>query len=222
METEQGLVDGLFNGFLICFPVALGVLLVATNNVLVSVWSILSIAFIVASVLGTVEMMGFPLGVAESIAGIIVVGFSVDYVVHMAHMFVDGLEHGCDTSEKRFDYSCRNMGGTIIAGAVTTAGSGASMFPGTIQFFYKMALLIVLTIMFSISYALFFFMPLVLVAGPDKNFGNLCKKEGKSAGDGSPKGSSARVEQADEEERKGRGEWNVELVKVENIKEANL
>jgi len=65
------------------------------------------------------------------------------------------------------------MGGTIIAGAVTTAGSGASMFPGIIQFFYKMALLIVLTICFSLGYALFFFMPLVLVAGPDKGKGDI-------------------------------------------------
>ena len=65
------------------------------------------------------------------------------------------------------------MGATIIAGAVTTAGSGASMFPGIVQFFYKMALLIVLTICFSLSYALLFFMPLVLVAGPDRGKGDI-------------------------------------------------
>jgi len=106
MDTEQGLVDGLFNGFLICFPVAFLVLLLATKNLIVSFHSILSIGMIVASVLGVVQMMGFPLGVAESIAGIIVVGFSVDYVVHMAHMFIDGSEHDCNTAEERFAYRC--------------------------------------------------------------------------------------------------------------------
>ena len=43
---------------------------------------------IVASVMGFCKWaMGWGLGIAESIAAVIVIGFSVDYVVHLGHMY---------------------------------------------------------------------------------------------------------------------------------------
>jgi len=59
MVTERGLVNGLFTGFAICFPVAFGVLLVATKNVPISVYAITAIMQIVASVMGIVQRLGF-------------------------------------------------------------------------------------------------------------------------------------------------------------------
>jgi hypothetical protein len=187
MVTEAAFISGLMNGLLICFPVALGVLLFATRNVVVSVFATISIGCIVVSVLGLCKFMvrkkdrrrqrrskekervregeregpftccvsqvnavsavvvvtehpripyaqcclygayssvphalacflpsflphlsslishlsslishlssflfpqGWELAIAESIAGVIVIGFSVDYVVHMGHMYV--------------------------------------------------------------------------------------------------------------------------------------
>ncbi len=173
MVTEQGLVDGLFIGFAICFPVAFAVLIVATTNIVVSFYAIVSIMMIVSSVMGVVQMVGYALGVAESIAGIIVIGFSVDYVVHLAHMYMEGYEHGKNNRVDRFIYSCTNMGSTVVAGAVTTGGSGSFMFLCQLMFFYKMALLIFMTIFFSLLYALFFFMPMLMLAGPDTDFGNV-------------------------------------------------
>ena len=52
MVTQQELVKGVFSGFAICFPVAFLVLVLATGNVLVSIFATCSIAFIVAGVLG--------------------------------------------------------------------------------------------------------------------------------------------------------------------------
>mmetsp|Transcript_6051 Transcript_6051/g.11498 ORF Transcript_6051/g.11498 Transcript_6051/m.11498 type:complete len:998 (+) Transcript_6051:160-3153(+) len=173
MVTEYGLVNGLFTGFAICFPVAFLVLIMATKNVIVSFYAILAIIQIVASVMGIVQALDYDLGVAESIAGIIVIGFSVDYVVHLAHMYMEGLEEGKKTSIERFKYSCTHMGSTVVAGAITTGGSGSFMFACQLVFFFKMALLIVLTICFSLAYALLFFMPMLLLAGPDTTMGNI-------------------------------------------------
>ena len=73
--TEKGLVQGLFLGMGICFPVAFIVLTLATMNIIVSTFAIISIAGIVTSVLGFCQsVMGWPLGIGESIAGIIVIG----------------------------------------------------------------------------------------------------------------------------------------------------
>jgi hypothetical protein len=128
--TEEALVNGLFNGMAICFPVALVVLLLATKNWILSSFAIVSILGIVSTVLGFCQsVFGWDLGVAESIAGIIVIGFSIDYVVHLGHMIEEaGSLCGFQDREERFSYAAIKMGSTVLAGAITTAGSNIFMF----------------------------------------------------------------------------------------------
>merc|ERR1711871_333571 len=104
MITQRQLVTSMMTGMAICFPIALGVLLIATGNILVSIYATCSIGCIVCCVLGFTRLvMDWDLGIAESIAGIIVIGFSVDYVVHLAHMYMDALHKGGLTGrEERF------------------------------------------------------------------------------------------------------------------------
>jgi len=181
MITQRQLVTSMMTGMAICFPIALGVLLIATGNILVSIYATCSIGCIVCCVLGFTRLvMDWDLGIAESIAGIIVIGFSVDYVVHLAHMYMDALHKGGLTGrEERFHYAATKMGGTIFAGAMTTAGSGAVMWACQMTFFTKMAVLICMTILFSLGYSLFFFMPLCALIGPSGTTGDVkCTKKG--------------------------------------------
>merc|ERR1719201_82271 len=76
------------NGILFCFPIVFLVLLFATGNILVAIYSTLTIASILVWVLGFFKYAaGYELGLVVSIAGVIVIGFSVDYVIHVAHMY---------------------------------------------------------------------------------------------------------------------------------------
>jgi hypothetical protein len=72
MVTQEKLVAGLFNGLLICFPVVFGVLLIATSNILLATYTTITIAAIVAGVLGIAQWIGWALGTAETIASVIV------------------------------------------------------------------------------------------------------------------------------------------------------
>ena len=55
-------------------------------------------------------------------------------------MYIEAAEKsGAMTREKRFFYAASKMGSTVMAGAITTAGSGAFMFLCQMMFFYKMA-----------------------------------------------------------------------------------
>ena len=54
-DTFEALRASLFEGLAICFPLAFAVLLLSTENLLVSLYAIFGIALIVASVLGTIE-----------------------------------------------------------------------------------------------------------------------------------------------------------------------
>ena len=74
-------------GLLICSPSPLLCSLLQ-QEISLSRCTTVSIAFIVGCMLGFCKtVMGWDLGMAETIAGVIVIGFSVD-VVHFGHMYV--------------------------------------------------------------------------------------------------------------------------------------
>lgn len=174
MRSEEGVVNGFYQGLYIAFPVAFCVLLFATANILISLYAILSVFFIVFGVLGFVNYgLMWNLGIAESIAGIIIIGFSVDYTVHLGHMFTYGEHVGLHTREDKFEFASRKIVATIIGGAITTLGAGVFMFACQLTFFFKMATLIVCTIVMSFVYALGFFMSLLYLFGPEGRVGNL-------------------------------------------------
>lgn len=56
---------------------------------MISFYSITSIIGIVISVISVMWMNGWEFGVAESITVVILIGFSVDYVVHLANHYVE-------------------------------------------------------------------------------------------------------------------------------------
>eukprot|EP00603_Paraphysomonas_imperforata_P009674 CAMPEP_0114464258 /NCGR_PEP_ID=MMETSP0104-20121206/7824_1 /TAXON_ID=37642 ORGANISM="Paraphysomonas imperforata, Strain PA2" /NCGR_SAMPLE_ID=MMETSP0104 /ASSEMBLY_ACC=CAM_ASM_000202 /LENGTH=1058 /DNA_ID=CAMNT_0001637307 /DNA_START=211 /DNA_END=3387 /DNA_ORIENTATION=- len=175
MRSEIGLVEGFYQGMYIAFPVAFCVLLFATGNLFISFYAILSVLFIVFGVLGFVNYsLGWDLGVAESIAGIIIIGFSVDYTVHLGHMYTDAEKQlGLRDRVSKFEHASREIVPTVVGGAITTAGAGCFMFLCQLMFFVKMAALIVSTILLSYLYSLGFFMSLLLVMGPEDDQGKL-------------------------------------------------
>ena len=68
--------------------------------------------------------------------------------------------------------AARQMGVTVVMGAVTTLGAGMFLWMCTLTFFTKFAVLIVGTIGFSLALALLFFMPLAASWGPE---GDTCE-----------------------------------------------
>mmetsp|Transcript_63841 Transcript_63841/g.149913 ORF Transcript_63841/g.149913 Transcript_63841/m.149913 type:complete len:1002 (-) Transcript_63841:88-3093(-) len=174
-DMGEELINGLFSGIAIAMPISFLVLLSSTRNVVVAIYAVLTVAAIVLCVLGFCKSaMDWDLGVGEAIAGVIVIGYSVDYVVHLAHMYCEAKHFGHQTRDERAAFAIRNMGSTIFAGALTTMLAGATMFVCFFYFFIKMALLICVTIMYSFLFSLVFFMAVLWLAGPEYNFGYLC------------------------------------------------
>lgn len=174
-DLGQELVSGLFSGMAIAGPLVFLVLLLSTRNIILAIYAVVSVASIVVSVLGFCKSaMDYDLGVGEAIAGIIVIGYSVDYVVHFAHTYTEAASEGIKTREGRATFTIENMGSTVFAGAITTAGSGVFMFFCFLSFFTKMALLICMTIFYSFLFSLCMFMGLCFLIGPEGNFGNIC------------------------------------------------
>lgn len=65
------------------------VLIIMTHNIIISLYSVASIGGIVVSVISIMEMKGWELGIIESITIVILIGLSVDYIVHLANHYVE-------------------------------------------------------------------------------------------------------------------------------------
>ena len=100
------------------------VLTISTSNVILAFYSTVTIAGIITSVigLGAGGIMGWELGTTEAIASVIVIGFSVDYCVHLANAYI---ESGAADRETRTRIALTTMGISVTAGAVTTIIAGA-------------------------------------------------------------------------------------------------
>jgi predicted RND superfamily exporter protein len=67
------------------------VLIITTHNIIIAIYSVFTIGAILSFITAVIYMIGWELGVTESVALVIFVGFSEDYVVHMAHQYVESI-----------------------------------------------------------------------------------------------------------------------------------
>ena len=165
METSEELVLVVLQGFAIIYPCAFLIVFISSGSILTATYTIISLVLITGSLLGGVKLaFGFALGIKEAIAGNIVIGLAIDYPLHLSHAYMFG--GGGHSREDKVTHAATAMGVTVVAGCTTTLGSALFMSPCQFTFFTDMVILIGGTVGFSIIYALFFFMPLMAIAGP--------------------------------------------------------
>jgi len=170
MQTERELLQTALQGMGISLAVATVVLVLSTTNLIVGGLAALSMAGILVVVLGTFGALGWELGVTESVASVVLLGFSVDYTVHSAVHYV--------TSQKpkaslRVKDSLTEMGVSIIAGAMTTGGAGVFLWGGVIVFFTKFAITLTVAIASSLCFSLAFLPAALCIVGPDADTGSI-------------------------------------------------
>jgi predicted RND superfamily exporter protein len=59
-------------------------LTIVTCNMLIAFWAIFSVGMILVSVIAVMVYQGWEMGVSESISVVMLIGLSVDYIVHLA------------------------------------------------------------------------------------------------------------------------------------------
>ena len=111
---------------------------------------------------------------------VLLVGLSVDYVVHLAEAY----SRSARTDRKgRVQDMLAEVGISVLSGAVTTLGSSIFLLPAKILFFVQFGLFMFCTIGFSILFALGFFVTAMAIIGPQGETGDIyaifrkcCKK----------------------------------------------
>merc|ERR1719210_2463857 len=117
MVLRQELLLACAQGILTSLGVAFGALCLVTFNWAIAALGLLNITIILILFLGIMPLMGWQLGVYESIFLIMTVGLSVDYTVHLLHAYNHSV--GATREEKPRD-AMSAMGITVLSGAITT------------------------------------------------------------------------------------------------------
>lgn len=155
----------------ICVGASFAVLVCVTLNVIVALYATLTVALVIGSVMGLIIAAGMKDGMYENVFTILVVGMAIDYAVHLAHFYIHA--QGADTRYDKARDALFGVGISVIGGAITTVGAGIPLLFCVVMFFYTQGLFIIFTAICALFHAFFFLMPLLMIAGPEGNQGDL-------------------------------------------------
>jgi predicted RND superfamily exporter protein len=164
MHTQTVFVSSAITGMISGAVLAFVVVLCATQQILVAFASLLTILGVLTSVLGSMVALGWELGTIESICLTILAGFSVDYVVHLAHAFVHADKK--DRADK-VRTALDEIGISVLFGMLTSASAAFALMACQIQFFHKFGVFLLMTVSISWLWANISFMASMAVFGPD-------------------------------------------------------
>eukprot|EP00964_Phaeocystis_antarctica_P151859 scaffold119540_cov66-Phaeocystis_antarctica.AAC.2 len=180
MVEQETYVRMAITGVLIGLGIALLVLLVATQNLVIGLLSTFTIFAALCSVVGTIVLIGWQLGSAECLSMMILTGFAVDYVVHLAHAY---MESNAPTRLERTHDALRDLGISVFWGMLTSVISAAVLASLQLQFFSKFGTFFLLTIIWSYLWSVLFLMPLLATIGPQANGASLSTVGTKKGGE---------------------------------------
>jgi predicted RND superfamily exporter protein len=117
---------------------------------------------------------------------VVLIGFSVDYIIHYSAEYMHSAEKTRDLKMKQ---ALRQMGVSIFGGFLTTLGSGIFLLTCEIKFFFKFGETISLSVTYAFLIATLTYSALMKAVGPTGNFGNIfCCIQKKKADDDDDKG----------------------------------
>merc|ERR1712176_593047 len=170
MHTQEVLIINAFIGVGVSLVIAFVILTISTLNPFIAILAILDITCVVAVILVFIHVFGWKLGQIESIAATILVGLAVDYVVHVANAYMESKKGDRNSRVKN---ALTEMGGTVLGGAVTSLGASFFLLLCNFQFFAKFGVFMFLTIGLSFLFVFGFFIPVLLIIGPEEDCCNL-------------------------------------------------
>jgi len=170
LATAEAFVNSAWSGIALAIPLSFVVLLISTRNWIVSILALLDVIGVIACELCTIRAVGWKMGTIEALSVVMLIGFSIDYVVHVANAY---LESKGDSRMERMSFALLTMGVSVLAGAITTALSGIMLVFPSFLMFYKMGIIIMTVVVYALLWAMIFFSSIMLLIGPEGRQGDL-------------------------------------------------
>jgi len=166
---QKNLSVGAQISSLISLVFALLAILMMTRRLDASILSVLAIFLILACVVANMKWQDWTIAINEAAIFSVAVGFSVDFVCHIAYAYCHAIYSPSvqmNEREFRLRFALGTVGISISAGAVTTLIGGSAMIFSRVLFYNRFGVYLVCTMFWSWLYAFFYFVSLLSVFGP--------------------------------------------------------
>ncbi len=171
MATEIDAVSGILIGFVISILVVFISLLIFVGNIVVALWSILTLIAAMSIVMSMFVIIGWGLGIIEALSATILVGLGDFYVFHIAEAYVE--TPATDSRNTRLRQALTRVGFSILSGSVTVFIASGSLLLCQLQIFVKFGGIIAMNTAITIYFSLFLLSSLLSLWGPTGNAGDL-------------------------------------------------
>jgi predicted RND superfamily exporter protein len=132
MRTEEEFINSAVQGILISMSFTFLVLILSTMKIGIAIYSAISVSCIVLSVTCIMQLLGWEFEISSSVAVVVLIGFSVDYVVHLANHYGEAAYNG---RRQRTKHVLEEIGISIFSGTITTLLSGLPLYACTVDVF---------------------------------------------------------------------------------------
>ena len=181
LSLQKSITEGAVASAQLSIFLALAVLTLMTRRLFTATFAAMQIFLVVSCCIGCMVLMGWDLGIIESLIFSVAVGLSCDYSAHLAHAFV---KQGRNTTLKRalprsfeelgehMDDSCRRavaamteLGVTITLGYVTSFVPGVLLLASNTYFMYQFGCFLSQIMTFSFFFSFGVLMPILATTG---------------------------------------------------------
>ena len=91
LETVLAFFSSVFTALCVTPVCSMLAIALFSRSLIISYLSLYTLLAMIVALLGTMRLIGLPLGVAGALALSLVIGISVDYLIHLAHAYKNSL-----------------------------------------------------------------------------------------------------------------------------------
>jgi putative flippase GtrA len=174
MRVEEEFVRGMYWAVGITMCVAVISTAIFLRDFVMCCSIAVAMVTLLTCIMATLAMMQVDISVIEALALSIILGLSIDYAMHLAHAYLDSKS---TTRVKKVRDALLERGGSVLSGAITTMGACFILFFGKLQIFSAFARIFLITILYSVYWALVVLMLMLLFWGPQGAAGTNMRME---------------------------------------------
>lgn len=163
-DTNNSMLSTAYGAAGIALGAAAAVILFSSRSFTLTFFAVITIGYVLTAVTASLVGFGWTLGFLESICFAILIGVSVDFVIHFTHSYAH--YKGKHNRSERTKHALILMGPSILAAAFTTIAAAIVMLFTIITFFQKFALILFMTIVQATVGSFIVFLTLADCLGP--------------------------------------------------------
>lgn len=170
--AQSALIGSMVIGIVIMIGITALILILTVQSIRASILATVALSGILSSILAFVYLLGWRLGISESLIAVVSVGYSFDGIAHITNAYI---ESKSESRLERTRDALTALGISIVFGSLSTAVSSAMLLFAQVLVLRRLGILIVMTMGLTAVWSLVFLPAALIVIGPKQKNASLQK-----------------------------------------------